>query len=181
MLITSPNACYQMVSTKKHTKKTLDSWNKSREKGIKKYQARIKAEGKKRTVNKTSDQQVLLNKVYAILCRELKPLHTKCEAKLLCCTGRATQIHHKQGRRGILLIMSKLFSYLCHNCHDFCTEHSKEAIEIGLSLPRNSKTEYEFTDREKELINKYNIRLPKGVYILSNTLRDCKNELIKPL
>ncbi len=110
--------------------------------------------------NKVSDQQALLNKAYAILIAELKPLHTVCEANLVGCTKKATQVHHRKGRRGILLIMSKLFSYLCPHCHDFCTENSEEAVRLGLSLPINSKTDFEFTDREYELIEKFGIKTP---------------------
>ncbi len=112
-------------------------------------------------INPISDTLQLLNKIYAILCAELKPLHTICEGNLSGCTHVATEIHHMKGRRGILLIMSKFFKYLCRNCHDFCTEHSAQAQEMGLSVQVNSQTDYEFTDRELELIEEFGVRLPK--------------------
>ncbi len=112
-----------------------------------------------------TDQRVLLKLIYKILCAELKPLHTICEAQLTGCTLVATQTHHKKGRHGILLIMSTYYGYICDNCHKHITKHSREAIEKGLSLLRNSQTEYIFTPREIELIKQYKIRTPKSVYI----------------
>ncbi len=111
------------------------------------------------------NQRYFLKIIYSTLCAELKPLHPICEGQLPGCTITATQIHHKKSRHGIMLIMSVYFGYLCDNCHKRCTKHSREAKELGLSLPINSQTDYIFTPREIELINKYKIRTPKGVYI----------------
>lgn len=119
-------------------------------------------------VNPISDTQKIFNAIYEILCAELKPLHTICDGygKIHGCTHAATEIHHKQGRRGALLIMSKKFAYLCRHCHDFCTINSAEAQEIGLSIKVNSKIEYDFTDRELQLIRIFQVRLPKdALYI----------------
>ncbi len=128
-----------------------------------KKEKRDKGEIKK--PNQVSNQQKLLNKAYKILAAELKPLHPKCQGNLSGCTGKTTDIHHSKGRRGILLIISRYFKYLCHDCHDFCTVNSKEAKELGLSLPINSQTEYDFTEREKELIVLLKIRTPKDVVL----------------
>lgn len=106
----------------------------------------------------------ILKKIYTTLRKELLPLNPVCQGKgkIEGCTGKANQIHHGKGRRGFLLILSKYFRYLCHNCHDFCTENSTEAKELGLSVQINSKTDWAFTDREKELIEKHKLKLPKG-------------------
>lgn len=109
-------------------------------------------------IPRVSANQKQLNKAYAILCAELKPLHQVCEGKLDGCTHRATEIHHKCGRIGILLILSTYFGYLCNNCHRFCTDNSLEAIELGLSMPINSKIEIEFTERELQLIEQFYIK-----------------------
>lgn len=135
------------------------------------YQQRRKkrlaqADPKKRSeLRKTSDQCHLLKVVYKILCTELKSLHRECEANLLGCTKNANEIHHCKGRRGILLIMSVHFKFICSSCHRWITDHSREAKEMGLSLPINSNTDYIFTDREIELIKKYNLKTPKSVNI----------------
>lgn len=125
-----------------------------------------KLDPKKRSkIRNATEQRTLLNLVYKILCAELKPLHPACDAQLTGCSHRATQIHHAQSRRGIMLIMSTYFKYVCDNCHKHITKHSREAVESGLSLLRNSQTDYIFTPREIELIKKYKIRTPKSVYI----------------
>lgn len=111
-------------------------------------------------IRNASEKREILNNIYGILCRELKPQHLSCQGNLEGCTHRATQIHHKKGRRNYLLIMSKHFCYLCKNCHDFCTVHSFVAMKIGLSMPINSTTEYDFTDREIELMIKYKVKIP---------------------
>lgn len=116
----------------------------------------------RREIKWVSNQRALLNTIYKILCRELKPLHLVCDR---CKINKVAEIHHSKGRRGFLLIMSFYFKYLCRTCHRDITDNSAEAINDGWSLPINSKTEYIFTDREVELINKYNIRTPKGVNI----------------
>lgn len=46
--------------------------------------------------------------------------------------------HHQQGRGGDLLLDFKKIVPLCLKHHVWVTEHSKEAIELGISLPRNS-------------------------------------------
>lgn len=120
---------------------------------------------KRSEARKTTDQRALLNLVYKILCVELKPIHRRCEANLLGCTHKANEIHHQKGRKGILLIMSSHFKYVCSSCHRWITDHSGPAKELGLSLPINSETDYIFTPREIELIKKYNIRTPKSVHI----------------
>ena len=115
----------------------------------------------RKPISMVSEQRKKLNSIYSIIAQELKPLHTKCEAQLPGCTHKATQIHHKKGRRGIMLILSKYFGYQCDNCHKICTKDSKLAKELGLSLPINSTTEYDFTPRELELIEKYNVNISK--------------------
>lgn len=138
---------------------------------IKDYQAKrrliiAKLDPKKRSeLRKQTDQRHLLKVVYKILCAELKPLHRCCEANLPGCQKIANEIHHAKGRRGILLIMSIHFKYLCSSCHSWLNVHSREAKEMGLSLPINSNTDYIFTDREIELIKKYNLKTPKSVNI----------------
>jgi hypothetical protein len=58
-----------------------------------------------------------------------------CEAALGCCTRKATDVHHQKGR-GIMLNDQAFWIAVCRKCHDWITEHSKEAIEMGLSVRR---------------------------------------------
>ena len=59
-----------------------------------------------------------------------------CEAMLLSCQGRATEIHHKAGRTNERLCDESNFLAVCRVCHTWITEHSKQAIEMGLSKKR---------------------------------------------
>lgn len=156
-----------MITNKKHSAKTIAYWQETRKRGLEKYQAKkrlipIKERNK---INQQSDQRKLLNAIYSILIKELKP-GKMCEAKIKCTSNMATQVHHKRGRRNWLLIMSKYFGYHCPACHQWATELSKEAVEIGLSLPINASFEWEFTKREVELMEKYKVKFPK-TYIIT--------------
>ncbi len=74
---------------------------------------------------------------YAKARKRFMAKHLVCEAKLKGCSQKATQVHHKQGRDGALLIDISKWLPVCHNCHSWITEHSAESIELGLSLKRN--------------------------------------------
>jgi len=78
-----------------------------------------------------------------VIYRDLKkawlPKHKVCEAQLPGCTQTTTEVHHMEGREGALLLDTTKWLGVCHNCHQRITEHSREAIELGLSLPRNRK------------------------------------------
>ena len=50
---------------------------------------------------------------------------------------RATQVHHKKGRIGKLLLDKRFWLGVCDEHHRVITEHSAEAIRKGYSLPRN--------------------------------------------
>lgn len=120
----------------------------------------------KKKPSQISTQRTLLNTIYKMLCAELKPKHKKCQANLLGCSKNATEIHHMRGKRGILLILSTFFKYVCNNCHRHITTNSAEAKELGLSLPINSSDPLIITPREQELIEKYKVRVPHNANII---------------
>ena len=62
--------------------------------------------------------------------------HPDCEMKLKGCTVQATEGHHMKGCRGAMLLDVRYFMAACRSCHDWVTEHSAEAIKMGLSLKR---------------------------------------------
>lgn len=64
--------------------------------------------------------------------------HRQCDGKLKGCTHFATQVHHMQGRSGALLFDTSKWKALCWNCHELITEDSGMAINLGLSLKRNT-------------------------------------------
>jgi len=64
-----------------------------------------------------------------------------CKAGLPGCTSTATQVHHMAGRTGNLYLDVTHWFPICHSCHQWVTVNSREAIELGFSIPRTKKTE----------------------------------------
>ena len=52
------------------------------------------------------------------------------------CGGTATQVHHRRGRIGVLLLDESLWLPICAPCHQAVTDRPRWAIEQGYSLPR---------------------------------------------
>jgi hypothetical protein len=63
-----------------------------------------------------------------------------CLARLLGCTYYTTDIHHKQGREGDLLLDESKWLPVCRNCHDTIEMNPLMAKEHDLSLSRLAKT-----------------------------------------
>lgn len=63
--------------------------------------------------------------------------HPMCEAHLPgICTEYSTDVHHKEGRIGDLLLDDTKWLALCRSCHDWCENHPTEAQEKGFSIKR---------------------------------------------
>lgn len=62
-------------------------------------------------------------------------LNQNCQAKLVGCTGKATDVHHKAGRGENHLKMSTWLA-VCRHCHTWIELHPKEAKEMELSETR---------------------------------------------
>lgn len=62
-------------------------------------------------------------------------LYKTCQAKLVDCTGAATDVHHKAGRGDNHLKMSTWLA-VCRNCHQWIELHPNEAKELGYSESR---------------------------------------------
>lgn len=52
------------------------------------------------------------------------------------CVNAATEIHHRRGRLGGLLLAVDTFEPLCHEHHAFLTEHPAIAYQMGMSERR---------------------------------------------
>lgn len=68
-----------------------------------------------------------------------KKANPVCQAGLSGCLVHTSEVHHKAGRIGKLLLDETKWLAICSKCHAYITEHSKEAIELGLSQRRNGK------------------------------------------
>ena len=60
-----------------------------------------------------------------------------CQAHLPgICTKYSTDVHHKMGRIGELLLMIIHWLAVCRACHDWIENHPEEAREKGFSIKR---------------------------------------------
>lgn len=64
--------------------------------------------------------------------------HPYCQAALPCCNGVSSQVHHKAGRIGSLLLDQTRWLSVCYNCHEHIERNPTEAKELGLSESRLS-------------------------------------------
>ncbi len=83
-----------------------------------------------------SSKRIELDKEYSALRKEFLEKNPMCEAHLQGCLGKANQVHHRSGRVGTLYTDVTNFLAICGPCHSYITEHSKFAIEVGLSDSR---------------------------------------------
>ena len=65
-------------------------------------------------------------------------LHNHCQAKLVGCTGNATDVHHSKGRTGDNYLNMSTWVALCRPCHSYLETHPEEAKELGFSESRLS-------------------------------------------
>ena len=56
-----------------------------------------------------------------------------CQAKLVGCTGKATDVHHTEGRVGENYLNMSKWKALCRSCHRWVEENPAEAKELNLS------------------------------------------------
>jgi hypothetical protein len=85
-----------------------------------------------RTVPKTGDKLKQDLKAYRREARLFITLNPKCKV----CGAKATEIHHKQGRIGELLLDKTKWLAVCSDCHQRITEDSDWAIKNGYSISR---------------------------------------------
>lgn len=69
---------------------------------------------------------------YRILRKGFLEANTHCQAKFLCCSGSATQVHHKNSRVGDKLNDTRDFLAICAPCHLHLHAHPKQARLLGL-------------------------------------------------
>jgi len=79
------------------------------------------------------------NAQYSDKIKRFKAENKFCKAKLPNCQKIAVDVHHMAGRANDLLLEEKYWLPVCRNCHDWITENSAEAIDLGLSISRLKK------------------------------------------
>ena len=63
-------------------------------------------------------------------------LHTNCQAKLVGCMGKASDVHHKAGRVGDNYLKISTWLAVCRTCHTWIENNPEEAKELGHSESR---------------------------------------------
>jgi AMMECR1 domain-containing protein len=63
-------------------------------------------------------------------------LHNNCQAKLVGCTGKATDVHHKAGRVSENYLNIQTWLAVCRQCHTWIETNPLEAKELGFSESR---------------------------------------------
>ena len=63
-------------------------------------------------------------------------LNTTCKAKLVGCTGNATDVHHKAGRISDNYLNMTRWIAVCRSCHKWIEENPEAAKELNLSQSR---------------------------------------------
>jgi hypothetical protein len=91
---------------------------------------------KAKGINKMSPRRSKESKEYARKKKKYMTLNPMCQAKLIGCTGKAEDLHHKAGRTGTNYTDEKTFMSVCRICHDQITNvlSAKEARELKLKL-----------------------------------------------
>lgn len=103
---------------------------------------------KERKKNRPQKEPTYLNKVSDKRSIQLQQYNSKVERwkkgkNCLMCDWEGVKkpcehAHHQEGREGNRLLDFTKIVPLCAKHHIWVTEHSKEAIELGISLPRNT-------------------------------------------
>lgn len=63
-------------------------------------------------------------------------MHQRCSASLNGCDGMATDIHHKSGRIGELLLDTTKWIAVCRSCHTYIESHPDFSKTKNLSNNR---------------------------------------------
>lgn len=87
-------------------------------------------------ISKKSNKQKVMEQSYSLVRKAFLLKNLKCQADLPGCTNQSTEVHHKKGRIGNLLIDTKFFLAVCRNCHEIIENQPNLAKDLGLSESR---------------------------------------------
>jgi hypothetical protein len=94
---------------------------------------------RQKRIRPRSSKKIKLDAEYSILRKDFLEKNPLCQARIPGkCSRVSTQVHHKAGRIGSLYLDVSKWLAICHECHTWATEFSKEAIEMGISEKRNT-------------------------------------------
>ncbi len=86
----------------------------------------------KKYISKAGNKMTDLYKEYKVIRLWYLEYNPKCER----CGTKGSQIHHKRGRVGKLLIDREYFMTVCFQCHRYIEDNPVKAKENGWSISR---------------------------------------------
>jgi hypothetical protein len=104
--------------------------------GYCKIHQRLRKDKKPKAIKSVSDKMAVMLKVYKEKREKFLERYPKCQAGIEGCTKYSSQVHHRRGRLGELLINTEYFLAVCYSCHHYIEMHPLEAKEKGWSLMR---------------------------------------------
>lgn len=90
---------------------------------------------KPKSISPVSKKRQVENDTYSKLRETFLFINPNCEAKLVGCAGKATDVHHKKGRGDNMLKIGTWLA-VCRSCHQWLEENPLEAKELGFSESR---------------------------------------------
>ena len=96
---------------------------------------------KQKKIAFASPKRALQNKEYSEQRKVFLEDHPFCEAKIegIGCLGASSQVHHRLGRLGDLLLDQKYWLAVDSVCHEWIEKFPAKSKELGFSLKRNTK------------------------------------------
>lgn len=92
-------------------------------------------------MKKVSKKLAGLQREYSKLRKEWLADRPMCQAKIHRCSLKSTDVHHKKGR-GVYLLDTNTWLSVCRSCHNWIETHPEDAKELGFSISKNEKDEY---------------------------------------
>jgi hypothetical protein len=88
-------------------------------------------------IHSRSSKRAKQEKEYSVKRREFLEKHSMCQAHIPgICTQMSTDIHHKCGRVGDLLLDIQYWLAACRSCHTWIENNPAKAKELGFSVSR---------------------------------------------
>jgi len=132
-----------------------------------------KPTAKRKPISPRSSKQVKLEKQYSEKRKKFLSEHPLCEANLGCCSGLASDVHHKKGR-GVYLLDESTYLALCRACHIFIETNPDIAKSMGWSESRLKTTLKPINSMEEETEVKTLERIMAAGGILSEVEEESK-------
>ena len=97
----------------------------------------LKISSTTKAIPKRSPKKIKLDYNYSKVRMNFLSQHPLCQAKIYgLCTNTATEIHHKKGREGELLINPEFFLSVCRQCHEWIENNPNLSKDLGFSISR---------------------------------------------